>query len=73
MEHKRKTVIIGGVAGGASCAARLRRLDAEREKMNALSDAMDRVRSKYGKTALSYARVLDNDIGFDFTSEDEDS
>ena len=47
--------------------------DAEREKMNALSDAMDRVRSKYGKTALSYARVLDNDIGFDFTSEDEDS
>ncbi len=27
----RKTVIIGGVAGGASCAARLRRLDAERE------------------------------------------
>ena len=26
-----KTVIIGGVAGGASCAARLRRLDAERE------------------------------------------
>ncbi len=31
MEQKRKTVIIGGVAGGASCAARLRRLDAERE------------------------------------------
>ncbi len=31
MENKRKTVIIGGVAGGASCAARLRRLDAERE------------------------------------------
>ncbi|MBR6413949.1 MAG: FAD-dependent oxidoreductase [Oscillospiraceae bacterium] len=28
---KRKTVIIGGVAGGASCAARLRRLDSERE------------------------------------------
>ena len=27
----RKTVIIGGVAGGASCAARLRRQDAERE------------------------------------------
>ncbi len=27
----RKTVIIGGVAGGASCAARLRRLDAQRE------------------------------------------
>ncbi|MCR5808970.1 MAG: FAD-dependent oxidoreductase [Clostridiales bacterium] len=27
---KRKTVIIGGVAGGASCAARLRRLDGER-------------------------------------------
>ena len=27
----KKTVIIGGVAGGASCAARLRRLDAERE------------------------------------------
>ena len=27
----RKTVIIGGVAGGASCAARLRRLDGERE------------------------------------------
>ena len=26
-----KTVIIGGVAGGASCAARLRRLDGERE------------------------------------------
>ena len=26
-----KTVIIGGVAGGASCAARLRRLDANRE------------------------------------------
>ena len=26
-----KTVIIGGVAGGASCAARLRRLDEERE------------------------------------------
>ena len=31
MEHKRKTVIVGGVAGGASCAARLRRLDADRE------------------------------------------
>ena len=28
---ERKTVIIGGVAGGASCAARLRRLDGERE------------------------------------------
>ena len=28
---RHKTVIIGGVAGGASCAARLRRLDAERE------------------------------------------
>ena len=28
---KRKTVIIGGVAGGATCAARLRRLDSERE------------------------------------------
>jgi len=28
---KRKTVIIGGVAGGASCAARLRRLDADRD------------------------------------------
>ena len=27
----RKTVIIGGVAGGASCAARLRRLDPDRE------------------------------------------
>ena len=27
----KKTVIIGGVAGGASCAARLRRLDGERE------------------------------------------
>lgn len=27
----RKTVIVGGVAGGASCAARLRRLDEERE------------------------------------------
>ena len=26
-----KTVIIGGVAGGASCAARLRRLDGERK------------------------------------------
>ena len=26
-----KTVIIGGVAGGASCAARLRRLDGNRE------------------------------------------
>lgn len=26
-----KVVIIGGVAGGASCAARLRRLDAEAE------------------------------------------
>ncbi len=31
MNKRRKTVIIGGVAGGASCAARLRRLDAERE------------------------------------------
>ncbi len=31
MGDKRKTVIIGGVAGGASCAARLRRLDADRE------------------------------------------
>ena len=31
MQTKRKTVIIGGVAGGASCAARLRRLDADRE------------------------------------------
>ena len=31
MGEKRKTVIIGGVAGGASCAARLRRLDGDRE------------------------------------------
>ena len=31
MGDKRKTVIIGGVAGGASCAARLRRLDADRD------------------------------------------
>ena len=31
MSEQRKTVIIGGVAGGASCAARLRRLDADRE------------------------------------------
>lgn len=31
MSEQRKTVIIGGVAGGASCAARLRRLDANRE------------------------------------------
>ena len=31
MQRKGRTVIIGGVAGGASCAARLRRLDAERE------------------------------------------
>lgn len=31
MGEKRRTVIIGGVAGGASCAARLRRLDADRE------------------------------------------
>ena len=30
-QNKRKTVIIGGVAGGASCAARLRRLDDDRE------------------------------------------
>ncbi len=26
-----KTIIVGGVAGGASCAARLRRLDEEAE------------------------------------------
>ena len=31
MSEQRTTVIIGGVAGGASCAARLRRLDASRE------------------------------------------
>ena len=31
MSEQRRTVIIGGVAGGASCAARLRRLDGERE------------------------------------------
>ena len=31
MSGQRKTIIIGGVAGGASCAARLRRLDADRE------------------------------------------
>ena len=31
MSEQRKTVIVGGVAGGASCAARLRRLDADRE------------------------------------------
>ncbi|MCR5490645.1 MAG: FAD-dependent oxidoreductase [Bacilli bacterium] len=31
MAKQRKTVIIGGVAGGASCAARLRRLDPDRE------------------------------------------
>lgn len=31
MSNRRRTVIVGGVAGGASCAARLRRLDAERE------------------------------------------
>lgn len=31
MSEQRKTVIIGGVAGGASCAARLRRLDGDRQ------------------------------------------
>ena len=31
MNGKRRTLIIGGVAGGASCAARLRRLDQDRE------------------------------------------
>lgn len=31
VNEKRKTIIVGGVAGGASCAARLRRLDGERE------------------------------------------
>ena len=31
MNSRKKTVIIGGVAGGASCAARLRRLDPDRE------------------------------------------
>ena len=31
MRETRKTLIIGGVAGGASCAARLRRLDGDRE------------------------------------------
>ena len=31
MSEQKTTVIIGGVAGGASCAARLRRLDADRE------------------------------------------
>ena len=31
MSGQRKTIIIGGVAGGASCAARLRRLDADRK------------------------------------------
>ena len=31
MSEQRKTAIIGGVAGGASCAARRRRLDADRE------------------------------------------
>ncbi len=31
MNKPKKTVIIGGVAGGASCAARLRRLDKDRE------------------------------------------
>jgi len=31
MEQRMKTVIIGGVAGGASCAARLRRLDEKAE------------------------------------------
>jgi len=31
MDNKKKTVIIGGVAGGASCAARLRRLDGDRD------------------------------------------
>ena len=31
MNEKRRTLIVGGVAGGASCAARLRRLDQDRE------------------------------------------
>lgn len=31
MGKTRKTIIIGGVAGGATCAARLRRLDGDRE------------------------------------------
>ena len=31
MNERKKTVIVGGVAGGAGCAARLRRLDPERE------------------------------------------
>ena len=38
------------------------------EKQNPafLEEAMDEIRRKFGKSAVSYARVIDNDIGIDY-------
>ena len=39
----------------------------DREKQESLDRAMDQVRQKYGKTAISFARILGNDIGVDLS------
>ena len=46
-----KVIIVGGVAGGASCAARLRRLDEKAEIMMVRADAIAGI-------AYSLIRVL---------------
>ena len=39
----------------------------DRGKQESLDRAMDEVRRKYGKTAISFARILGNDIGVDLS------
>ncbi|MBR3052959.1 MAG: DNA polymerase IV [Firmicutes bacterium] len=40
--------------------------DKSLDKALGLEEAMDEIRRKFGKSAVSYARVIDNDIGIDY-------
>ena len=40
--------------------------DKSLDKALGLEEAMDQIRRKFGKSAVSYARVIDNDIGIDY-------
>jgi len=44
----------------------------DQKKIRDLHEAMDSIRDKYGRSSLSYASVLDNDIGFTVTSHTND-
>jgi len=46
--------------------------DANHEKVEKFERAMDEIREKFGKASISFASVLDNDIGASIRRDDED-